>query len=97
MATQALCTGSLVEWLVEEVLVVIEPAVKEQILKDLDRLSPELQQRARELVHSLVDTLPKGASVKDMIALGGLFDEESAREIREAIEEHCERIDPNEW
>jgi len=82
---------------VEEVLAVIEPTVKEQILKDLDCLSPELQQRARELVHNLVDPLPRGASVADMIALGGLFDEESAREIREAIEEHCERIDPNEW
>jgi hypothetical protein len=76
---------------------VIEPTIKEQILKDLDRLSPELQQRALELVHNLVDPLPKGASVEDMIGLGGLFDEESAREIREAIEEHCERIDLNEW
>lgn len=31
------------------------------------------------------------------MALGGLFDEESAREIKEAIEEHCERIDLDEW
>jgi hypothetical protein len=76
---------------------VIEPTVKEQILKDLDRLSPELQRRALTLVHGLVDSLPKGASVEDMIALGGLFDTESAREIREAVEEHCERIDLNEW
>jgi hypothetical protein len=76
---------------------VVEPDIKEQILKDLDRLSPELQQRAFELIHNLIDPLPKGASVEDMIALGGLFDEESAREIREAVEAHCERIDPDEW
>jgi hypothetical protein len=76
---------------------VIEPTVKEKILKELDRLSPELQIRALRLVHELVDPHPRGASVKDMMALGGLFDEESAREIREAIEEHCERIDLDEW
>lgn len=77
----------------------IEPTIKEQILKDLDRLSQELQIRALRLVHELVDPHPNpaGASVEDMIALGGLFDEESAREIREAIEEHCERIDLDEW
>jgi hypothetical protein len=76
---------------------VIEPAIKEQILKDLDRLSPELQRRALELVHDLASPLPRGASVEDMIRLGGMLDEESAREMREAIEEHCERIDPSEW
>lgn len=81
----------------EGVLTVIEPTVKEQILKDLDRLSPELQQRALQLVHNLVDPLPKGASVEEMMALGGLFDEESAREMVEAIEEGCERIDPEDW
>ena len=75
----------------------IEPTVKERILRDLDRLSPELQQRAVELVHNLASPLPRGASVEDMIRLGGLLDEESAREMREAIEEHCERIDPSEW
>lgn len=75
----------------------IEPTIKEQILKDLDRLSPELQIRALRLVHELVDPHPRGASVEDMMALGGLFDEESAREIKEAIEEHCERIDLDEW
>ena len=72
----------------------IEPAVKKQILKELDRLSPELQRRALELVHGLV---PKGASMEDLLDLSGTLDKESAREMREAIEEHCERIEPNEW
>jgi hypothetical protein len=75
----------------------IEPTIKEQILKDLDRLSPELQRRALELVQNLVSPLPRGASVEDMIRLGGILDDESAREMREAIEEHCERIDYSEW
>ena len=75
----------------------VEPTIKEQILKDLDRLSPELQQRALELVHGLVTPAPKGASVDDLLSLSGTLDKESAREMREAIAEHCERIDPSDW
>jgi hypothetical protein len=76
---------------------VIEPTVKEQILKDLDRLSPELQRRALTLVHGLVDPFPKGASVEDLMSVAGILDDESAREMMEAIEEGCERIDPEDW
>jgi len=75
----------------------IEPTIKEQILKDLDRLPPDLQERALQLVHSLVAPLPKGASIEDLMSLAGTLDDTSAREMREAIEEHCERIDPSEW
>lgn len=75
----------------------IEPTIKEQILKDLDRLSPEDQRRALDLVHSLVAPAPKGASVEDLLSLSGTLDKDSAREMREAIAEHCERIDPRDW
>jgi hypothetical protein len=76
---------------------VIEPTIKEQILKDLDRLSPELQQRALRLVHDLVDPHPRGASIEDLMSVAGILDDESAREMIEAIEEGCERIDPEGW
>jgi hypothetical protein len=79
------------------VLPVIEPTVKERILRDLDQLSPELQQRAVRLVHNLVDPLPRGASVENLMSLAGTLDDESAREMIEAIEEGCERIDPEDW
>lgn len=73
------------------------PAVKEQILSDLDRLSPEQQKRAAELVHGLVSPLPKGASVEGLLELAGTLDDESAREMMQAIEEGCERVDVDEW
>jgi hypothetical protein len=79
------------------VLPVIEPTVKERILRDLDQLSPELQQRAVRLVHNLVDPLPRGASVENLMSLAATLDDESAREMIEAIEEGCERIDPEDW
>jgi hypothetical protein len=76
---------------------VVLPAVKDQILQDLDQLSPEQQQQAAVLVRGLVSRLPKGASVEDLMPLAGCLDEQSAREMMQAIEEGCERVDLDEW
>jgi hypothetical protein len=81
----------------EEVDAMVLPAIQEQILSDLDRLSPEQQKRAAELVHGLVSTLPKGASIEDLLQVAGTLDKDSAREMMEAIEEGCERVDLDEW
>lgn len=75
----------------------VQPAIKEQILNDLDRLSLEQQQRAAELVHDLVSALPKGASGRDLLRFAGTLDDEPAREMIEAIKESCERVDLDEW
>jgi hypothetical protein len=76
---------------------VVLPAVKDQILSDLDHLSPEEQERAARLIHGLVSPLPRGASVEDLLSVAGTLDAESAREMMAAIEEDCERVDPDEW
>jgi hypothetical protein len=75
----------------------LEPAVKERILADLDRLTPEQQHRAAELVHGLVSAVPTGASVDELLRVAGTLDEESARQMMEAIEEGCEQVDLDEW
>lgn len=82
---------------VKEVVAVVMPTIKEQILDDLNRLSPEQQRRAAELVHGLVSPLPKGASVEDLMKVAGTLDDQSAREMMAAIEEGCERVDLDEW
>jgi hypothetical protein len=76
---------------------VVLPDVKDQILRDLDRLSPDQQKHAAELVSGLVSALPQGASIEDLEKAAGTLDEESAREMMAAIEEGCERVDPDEW
>ena len=70
--------------------------MKDQILEGLESLSPELQRQALELVRGL-GSPPKGASVEDLMSLRGMLDEDSALEMREAVEEHCERVDPCGW
>lgn len=73
------------------------PAIKEQILSDLERLSPDEQREAAQLVHRLVSPPPKGASGRDLLRFAGTLDDESAREMMAAIEEGCERVDLGEW
>lgn len=72
------------------------PEIRDKILEDLDQLSPALQRRAQELVHELVEA-PKGVPGKSLAHLFGILDEESAREMEEAIEEGCEQVEPNTW
>ena len=73
------------------------PAIRDQILSDLDRLDPEKQNRAAELVHGLVLADRRGTPGKELLRFAGTLDDESAREMRQAIEEGCERVDPDEW
>jgi hypothetical protein len=73
------------------------PVIKKQILNDLDQLSPEMQKRAADLVHRLVSPLPKGASGQDLLRFADTLDDESAREMIEAIEQGCERVDLDAW
>ena len=77
----------------------VHPAVKEKILKDLDRLPLELQRRAMDFVHGLAAStqLPPGATAEELMSLAGTLDPDSAREMREAIEEGCEQIDLDAW
>lgn len=72
------------------------PAVKEQILEDLEQMSPGLQQEAAERVHDLV-SMARGASAEDLRGLAGILDTESADEMRAAIEDGCRQIDADAW
>lgn len=72
-------------------------AVKKAILKDLDQLPAERQRQAQELVHGLLAARPAGTPGKELLRFSGVLDGESAREMLEAIEEGCERIDPDGW
>jgi hypothetical protein len=64
--------------------------------RDLVRLSPERQRRALELVHALANE-PKGNPLADLLPFVGTLHAQSAREMEEAIEAECERVDPERW
>ena len=75
----------------------VEPALKEQILEDLNRLSPSQQLRAAEWIHQLVSPAPNGTSGRDLLPFYGTLDDQSAEEMTAAIEDGCERVDKDAW
>lgn len=76
-----------------------QPSIKQQILEDLDRLSPDLQRRAQELVHELAvsSVRSRGTPGKDLARFAGILDDEAAREMERVIEEGCEQVDLDAW
>ena len=73
------------------------PNVKEQILTDLARMTPDMQRQAAELVHGMIPEVRKGAPGREFLRFAGMIDPISLREMSEAIEAGCERVDLDEW
>jgi len=80
-----------------------DPLLKDQLLEDFDHLPPSRQRWAARYVHSLrsagrgEDPLPPPTPGESLLPLAGTLDDESARQMQQAIEEECERVDLREW
>jgi hypothetical protein len=77
------------------------PSLKEQIIAELDNLSPEQQRQMLEYARGLgqQSTLPPGIPGEVLITRAKEinFAPEDLEEIARIIEEDCERIDWDEW
>lgn len=73
--------------------------IREQIISQLDRLSPEQQRQLLDHSLSLQQRRPPGIPGDELIARAREinFSPEDLAEIIQAIDEDCERIDWNEW
>jgi hypothetical protein len=76
---------------------VIDPLLRDELLKTLDRLSPAMQRRSLDFVRALAETDPQGVPGDKLLQFSGIMTPEEAREFLNSIEEDCERINPNEW
>ena len=74
-------------------------SLKAQILDELEYLTPEQQARVLRFTRQLRKSLPPGIPGEVLIARAKAinFDFEDLREMAEAIEEGCERIDWDGW
>ncbi len=68
-------------------------ALREELLSEFDKLSPEKQQRVLEFTRTLTSTLPPGTPGEVLLAQMGSFHFEPGdlEEIAQAIEEGCEK------
>jgi hypothetical protein len=81
---------------------VATPSLKEQLLNEFEKLSPQQQERVVEFTRSLRGTLPPGIPGEVLIQLAKElnFDPQDLAEMQAAIEDPetgCEKIDWDEW
>ena len=72
-------------------------SITQEILARLHELPASQQQLVLEVVRSLASHKPQGVPAKDLLPLTGTITAEDAREMTNAIEEGCERVDANAW
>jgi hypothetical protein len=75
----------------------IDPSLREELLKALDRLSPAMQRQVLDFARALRESKLRGTPGKELLKFAGTMSPSEADEFLRSIEEDCGRIDPNEW
>jgi len=74
-----------------------ESTLEKELHQRMGELSPSQQREVLRFAEELAKSRPKGTPGKDLLRFAGTISPEDAEEMRRAIEEDCERIDPDEW
>ena len=75
----------------------MDASITKEIVERMHGLPAAQQQLVLEIVRSLASQRPQGVPARDLLAFAGAISAEDAREMAEAIEEGCERVDANAW
>lgn len=74
----------------------MSPKLREELLKEMARLSQEEQERVLAFAKTLTAG-PAGKAGKDIARFAGTVDLADLEQMAAVIEEDCERIDKSEW
>ncbi|MCG9133799.1 hypothetical protein J5I95_19190 [Candidatus Poribacteria bacterium] len=70
----------------------------QEIVKQLEKLTPGQQRQVLEFTLELSGESPKGISGKELLEFAaGLFPPEDIEQIKQAIEEDCGHVNASEW
>ena len=75
----------------------MDPSITQEIVERLHELPASQQQLVLDVVRSMASQKPQGVPAKDLLPLTGDITAEDARQMTNAIEEGCERVDTNAW
>jgi hypothetical protein len=76
---------------------VIDPATKDEMLRQLEQLPAELQRRVLEFARSLAPDRLQGTAGSSLLRFAGTMPPQDAAEIRQAIEDGCEQVHADRW
>jgi hypothetical protein len=75
----------------------MEQAIREDIVKEADRLNQADLRRVLEFIRALNCSRPREVPGRELLGLWGTWEPEAAREVMAAIEEGCKQVDPDGW
>jgi hypothetical protein len=74
-----------------------EAEVIQQVVRNMERLSPELQRKVLRFTEELSGSRPKGTPGKELLRFAGTLSPEAAKEMMDVIEAECGQVDPDGW
>ena len=84
-------------WIVKWSLPMFSDVFKEEIVNEIGQLDYGNQRRVLDFAKALAAAGRKGAPGKQLLSFAGVIPPEDLGEMRNAIEEHCEKVDRDEW
>ena len=74
-----------------------DATLREELLRHLDHLPPELQRQVLELSRAMAKFTSRGIPGNQLLRFSGVLNSEEARAMAKSIENGCERVDSLEW
>jgi hypothetical protein len=71
--------------------------LEKEIIEQINRLAQDEQRRVLEFAKALAQSRPTGEPGKNLLKWVGCIPAQDLKEMEQAIEEGCERVDQNEW
>jgi len=71
--------------------------IKQEIVEELEKLTPELQLQVLNFVRKLRLSPAEGVPGRELLPFAGILTPEEAELMERATEEGCERVDQGEW
>jgi len=75
----------------------IEKHITKTIMSDVKKLSLVQQKRLHDFALAMLMSESRGTAGSDLVKFSGTIDSTSIREMREAIQDGCERVDRDDW
>lgn len=69
--------------------------IKQEIVRQLDHMSPELQIRVLDFAQALVQH--RGVPGKQLLRFAGSMEADDVKAMIQAVEEGCEQVEISEW
>jgi hypothetical protein len=71
--------------------------VRQEIANQVEKLPPDMQEQVLRFVASLSVSAPMGVNGARLRQFSSSLDSVSARQMIQAIDEECERVDARDW